>query len=110
MGRHDNQHNDTHHNNGQHNDNQHNNKNGSLHNKRLVETIRSSLLLKIIFKYIQALQLFMIVKERMFTKLLKMPGWEAWVERPVGFIKVGGGAQVLKVICYVARWKYKMFH
>jgi hypothetical protein len=29
-------------------------------------------------------------------KLLKI---EAWVERPIGLIKEGGGAQVLKVIC-----------
>jgi len=34
-----------------------------------------------------------------FTNVIKMPCYEAWVERPVGRIKEGGGAQMLKVIC-----------
>jgi len=29
--------------------------------------------------------------------LLKRPSWEAWVERPVDLIKVGGRAQALKI-------------
>ncbi len=29
-----------------------------------------------------------IFKEMVFTKLFKMPSWEAWVNRPAGLIKV----------------------
>jgi hypothetical protein len=44
-----------------------------------------------------------------FTKQLKMPSKKAWVERSVGLIKEGGGAQALKVICRVAKWEQRMF-
>jgi hypothetical protein len=40
-----------------------------------------------------------ILKERVFTKILKCQAGKAGVERPVGFIYVVGGIQALKVIC-----------
>jgi hypothetical protein len=56
-----------------------------------------SLILKIILKYTNTLHyLQSILIESVFTKKLKIPSWVAWAERPVGLIKVGGGAQALK--------------
>jgi len=31
-----------------------------------------------------------------FTKILKIPSWEAWVERPVGLIKAADGVRALE--------------
>ncbi len=45
------------------------------------------------YNYLQS-----ILKHRVFTNVIKMTGYEAWVERHVGHIKEGG-AQMLKVIC-----------
>ncbi len=38
----------------------------------------------------QALQPFTkISKQKVFTKVIKMPRWKAWVQRPSGLIKSG---------------------
>jgi hypothetical protein len=70
----------------------------NFNNKRLVDTIRSGLLLKIFSKCKNITSILnQLSKQRAFTKVIKMPSSEAWVERPVGLIKQRGG--VLKVIC-----------
>ncbi len=50
---------------------------------------KSSLLLKIEKQNTQTLQLF-TKKSKIFTKIIKMASWEAWVKRPSGLIKSGG--------------------
>ncbi len=65
-----------------------------------MDTIRSSLLPTNIYKtqkhynYLKSL-----LKERVFTKAVKMPSLQAWVVRPIGLIKEKGGGQELHVIC-----------
>ncbi len=40
----------------------------------------------------------MISKQKVFTTVIKIPSWEAWVQRPSGNIKEEGrGVQTLKV-------------
>ncbi len=57
--------------------------------KRLVGTIRSSLLQKIYFQRYKNVTTIYTIK-RGGQRLLKMPSWEAWVERTVGLVKVRG--------------------
>jgi len=50
---------------------------------------KSSLLLKNIIKNTQKHHNYLqqILKQKVFTKAIKMPGWWAWVERPSGLLK-----------------------
>jgi hypothetical protein len=62
-------------------------------------------MLKITYKYTQHYNyLQLISKQRVFTEFLKMPNWNAWVQRPVGLIKEWSEAHALKGICRVAKW------
>jgi hypothetical protein len=56
-----------------------------------IVTIRSSLILNIIFNYTHTLQLLTTnIKRGVFTKLFKMSSCKALVVRPVGLIKSQG--------------------
>jgi hypothetical protein len=59
---------------------------------------KSSLLLKNILLNTQPLKLFMmnIKTENIHKKLLKMPSWKTWVERPRGLLKEGMECKRLK--------------
>ncbi len=51
---------------------------------------KSSLLLNIIFQNPQTIQLVIkIIKQKVFTKVIKMPSWKASVQIPSGLIKMG---------------------
>jgi hypothetical protein len=50
---------------------------------------KSNLLLTVILQNAQTLQLFTkIIYKKVFTKVIKMPSWMAWVQRPSGLIKM----------------------
>jgi hypothetical protein len=45
----------------------------------------------------QKLQLITkIIKQKVFTKVIQMPSWKAWVQGPSVQIKVGGSATAFK--------------
>jgi hypothetical protein len=53
---------------------------------------KSSLLLKNILQNIQT-TIYVEYLKNVFTKFIKIPSWEAWVERPSGLIKREGDGQ-----------------
>jgi hypothetical protein len=62
----------------------------SCSNRRVFARIKSSLLMKNVLQNKQTLQLFTeIIKTKLFTKVINLPSWKAWVYRPAGLIKRG---------------------
>ncbi len=57
--------------------------------KEPVASNKSSLLLKILRQNAQTLQVFnKLLKQEVFTKVIIIPGWKAWVLRPRDLIKM----------------------
>jgi hypothetical protein len=49
----------------------------------------------------QTLQLFTVIKKRVFTNVIKMPSWKAWLQIPSGLIKMDLSASAFSGNCLV---------
>ncbi len=45
------------------------------------------------------------IKREVYTKVIKMPGWMAWVQRPSGLVKAEGSTSALRGNYLGERWE-----